>query len=87
MSELKEIIKIIERRRTEIASEPNDRARLVNFIRGFVDTKRGNSAMLAKECGLPTSTISRIITQTGPQSSLETIINVTEAVIKLQKLQ
>ncbi|EMJ56538.1 hypothetical protein LEP1GSC111_1273 [Leptospira interrogans str. UT126] len=49
--------------------------------------KRGNAADLARECKLPTSTISRIVTRTGAQPSLETILDVTEAVIKLQKMQ
>ncbi len=87
MSELKTILKIIERRRSEIASELNDRDLLIQFIRSFVDLKRGNAADLARECKLPTSTISRIVTRTGPQPSLETILDVTEAVIKLKKLQ
>ncbi|WP_042798492.1 hypothetical protein [Leptospira kirschneri] len=74
---------VIKRRRENLDSEESDRQILTDYIRYFVDQKRGNAALLAKMSGIRLGTISTITTGIGNLSSMERLVVLSETIQKI----
>ncbi|WP_170875472.1 hypothetical protein [Leptospira alexanderi] len=91
MSPLKEqqlqkiVSTVIRRRRENLDSEESDRQILTDYIRYFVEQKRGNAALLAKESSVRLGTISTITTGVGNLSSMERLLILSETIQKILK--
>ncbi|EMO78556.1 DNA-binding helix-turn-helix protein [Leptospira kirschneri str. 200801774] len=86
MSRKEVIIKAIDRRKACLQTADLDRELLINFIREFAEAKRGNQTTLSKATGVPTSTISNLVKDTGFPPGIEIIIVLAEAIVKLETL-
>ncbi|WP_000374126.1 helix-turn-helix domain-containing protein, partial [Leptospira interrogans] len=64
----------------------SDKEALTEYIREFAEAKRGNQAALSKATGVPTSTISNLVKDTGFPPGIEIIIVLAEAIVRLENL-
>ncbi|TGL58585.1 XRE family transcriptional regulator [Leptospira jelokensis] len=76
------IKKIIKKRKELLESEASDREALIQYIRQFVESKRGNQAWLANESEVHAQKISNLMNGTGTPPSIETLIKLAEVIIK-----
>ncbi|EMO59731.1 hypothetical protein LEP1GSC161_0275 [Leptospira santarosai str. CBC1416] len=83
----KTIPEIIRRRRESVSKEEIEKQMLVEYIRYFVNLKRGNAALLVKETKFPSGNLSRLISGEGAQPSFDRILFISETVQKLLKKQ
>lgn len=74
---------IISRQKACIEAGESDKEALVEYIRAFVEAKRGNQRLLATESGVPESNISNIVHGTGTPTSMERIVQIAEKVKNL----
>lgn len=81
MAAKKEIIdQAIERRQHCLNTSESDRALMIEYIREFVELKRGNQILLARESGIPQSKISNLLNGTGTSAGMETLVILALAV-------
>ncbi|WP_078123976.1 transcriptional regulator [Leptospira alexanderi] len=77
------ITEIIRRRRQCLDTIESDRELLIDFIREFVDAKRGNQTLLVNASGVRQSTISNLIRNAGPSPGIEVIVLLAETIQKI----
>ncbi|WP_045193846.1 hypothetical protein [Leptospira interrogans] len=70
-----------------LEGEELDRQILTNYIREFVEAKRGNQALLARESGIEKTAISHLIGGTQAFPSIERVIILSKTVRLLKKIQ
>ncbi|EKR57208.1 hypothetical protein [Leptospira interrogans] len=81
MAAKKEMIdQAIERRQHCLNTSESDRALMIEYIREFVELKRGNQILLARESGIPQSKISNLLNGTGTSAGMETLVILALAV-------
>ncbi|ULG86774.1 hypothetical protein [Leptospira interrogans] len=81
MAAKKEMIdQVIERRQHCLNTSESDRALMIEYIREFVELKRGNQILLARESGIPQSKISNLLNGTGTSAGMETLVILALAV-------
>ncbi|EKR82536.1 hypothetical protein LEP1GSC084_1085 [Leptospira interrogans serovar Medanensis str. L0448] len=81
MATKKEMIdQAIERRQHCLNTSESDRALMIEYIREFVELKRGNQILLARESGIPQSKISNLLNGTGTSAGMETLVILALAV-------
>ncbi|EMO20701.1 hypothetical protein LEP1GSC168_0024 [Leptospira santarosai str. HAI134] len=80
----KNISTIIKKWEECLSSEDSDKQVLVEHIIKFLQSARGNAALLAKETGINRSIISHLSDTTKPLPSLERLIVLAKASIKLE---
>ncbi|WP_061226139.1 hypothetical protein [Leptospira interrogans] len=70
----------IKRRQHCLNTSESDRALMIEYIREFVELKRGNQILLARESGIPQSKISNLLNGTGTSAGMETLVILALAV-------
>ncbi|UMQ60529.1 XRE family transcriptional regulator [Leptospira interrogans] len=81
MAAKKEMIdQAIERRQHCLNTSESDRTLMIEYIREFVEQKRGNQILLARESGIPQSKISNLLNGTGTSAGMETLVILALAV-------
>ncbi|WP_061232423.1 hypothetical protein [Leptospira noguchii] len=83
----KTIPAIIRQRRESFSKEEFEKQMLVDYIRYFVNLKRGNAALLVKETKFPSGNLSRLLSGEGAQPSFDRILLIAETVQMLLKKQ
>ncbi|EMO58842.1 hypothetical protein LEP1GSC161_0047 [Leptospira santarosai str. CBC1416] len=74
----------IKRRRQNLDTESTDREILVEYIRQFVDSRRGNQKLLAEASSIPQNKISSLIREKNFSPGMESIIVLAETIQKIQ---
>ncbi|WP_016755729.1 helix-turn-helix domain-containing protein [Leptospira santarosai] len=74
---------VIRQRRKCVDSEESDKEILTEYIREFVESKRGNQKRLAEASGVAESAISNLLKNTRKPPGMENILLLAE---KIQKL-
>ncbi|MDI7165924.1 hypothetical protein [Leptospira santarosai] len=74
----------IKRRRQNLDTESTDREILVEYIRQFVDSRRGNQKLLAEASSIPQNKISSLIREKNFSPGMESIIILAETIQKIQ---
>ncbi|EKR57176.1 MULTISPECIES: helix-turn-helix domain-containing protein [Leptospira] len=80
---MKNIHDVITNRKNCLRSEAEEKEYLIDYIRKFVDAKRGNQKLLAEASGIRQSTISNLIRNAGPSPGMEVIIALAEEIQKI----
>ncbi|EKR89743.1 hypothetical protein LEP1GSC163_0196 [Leptospira santarosai str. CBC379] len=65
-------------------TESTDREILVEYIRQFVDSRRGNQKLLAEASSIPQNKISSLIREKNFSPGMESIIILAETIQKIQ---
>ncbi|EMO27303.1 hypothetical protein LEP1GSC170_1229 [Leptospira interrogans serovar Bataviae str. HAI135] len=79
MAEQKETIdQVIKRRQHCLDTSESDRTLMIEYIREFVEAKRGNQRRLAEASGIPESRISNLLKNTGVSPGIEVILILTQ---------
>ncbi|WP_061232581.1 hypothetical protein [Leptospira noguchii] len=85
MAEQKETIdQIISRREICLDTLESDRESLIDHIRKYVDSKRGNQVLLANASGIPQNKISNLIRGNGFPPGMETIVALAKTIQNIQ---
>ncbi|MDI7165926.1 hypothetical protein [Leptospira santarosai] len=79
------IDRAIERRQHCLDTSESDRLLLIDYIREFVDSKRGNQRLLTNASGVPESRISNLIRGTGRPPGIESIVALAKIIQNLHK--
>ncbi|WP_061232550.1 hypothetical protein [Leptospira noguchii] len=74
----------IKRRRQNLDTESADREILIEYIRQFVDSQRGNQKLLAEASSIPQNKISSLIREKNFAPGMDSIIILAEAIQKIQ---
>ncbi|EMO53896.1 hypothetical protein [Leptospira noguchii] len=81
MAEQKETIdQVIKRRQHCLDTSESDRTLMIEYIREFVEAKRGNQIRLARESGIPQSKISNLLNKTGNPLGTEALIILSQTI-------
>ncbi|WP_025180272.1 hypothetical protein [Leptospira interrogans] len=84
MAAKKEMIdQAIERRQHCLDTSESDRALMIEYIREFVELKRGNQRRLAEASSVPESRISNLLKNTGVSPGIEIILILAQNAKKL----
>ncbi|WP_235595236.1 XRE family transcriptional regulator, partial [Leptospira noguchii] len=80
----KETIKqIIEHRRKCVDSEQEHREALTEYIREFVEQKRGNTVLLSQQTGIQVSRISNLVNNSGRPPGMDVLLKLAEEILNL----
>ncbi|WP_170875473.1 XRE family transcriptional regulator [Leptospira alexanderi] len=79
-----QIDQAIERRRQNMDTEESDRELLIQYIREFVDARRGNQKLLAEASSIPQNKISSLIRGRNFSPGMDSIIILAETIQKIQ---
>ncbi|MBE0302161.1 XRE family transcriptional regulator [Leptospira interrogans] len=86
MAAKKEMIdQAIERRQHCLNTSESDRTLMIEYIREFVEQKRGNQRRLAEASSVPESRISNLLKNTGRPPGMESIISLAKSIRILHK--
>ncbi|MBM2890061.1 XRE family transcriptional regulator (plasmid) [Leptospira interrogans serovar Canicola] len=84
MAAKKEMIdQAIERRQHCLNTSESDRTLMIEYIREFVEQKRGNQRRLAEASSVPESRISNLLKNTGVSPGIEIILILAQNAKKL----
>ncbi|WP_061239744.1 hypothetical protein [Leptospira interrogans] len=64
-------------------SEQEHREALIEYIREFVRAKRGNTALLTQQTGIPVSRISNLVNNSGRPPGMDGLLLLAETILKL----
>ncbi|ULG86777.1 XRE family transcriptional regulator [Leptospira interrogans] len=81
----KTILAIIKKWRDCLHTEESDRKMLTDYIRNFVESKRGNVALLSRESNIAVPVISNLINESKTPPSMGRILTLVETIQKLTK--
>ncbi|WP_198290476.1 XRE family transcriptional regulator [Leptospira kirschneri] len=81
--EKKLITEAIRRRRQNMETEAGDREMLIQYIRQFVDSQRGNQKLLAEASSIPQNKISSLIRERSFSPGMDSIIILAETIQKI----
>ncbi|WP_032922412.1 hypothetical protein [Leptospira santarosai] len=76
---------IVKKWRDCLLTEESDRHALTEYIRWFVNMKRGNVALLSKESAIAVPVISNLINESKTPPSMGRILILVETIQKLTK--
>ncbi|MDI7219377.1 XRE family transcriptional regulator [Leptospira santarosai] len=80
MTEKETIDQIISRREISLETEESDRALLVEYVREFVDAKRGNQKLLAEASSIPQNKISSLIRNSPMAPGMGVIVTLAKTI-------
>ncbi|WP_423202018.1 XRE family transcriptional regulator [Leptospira kirschneri] len=64
-------------------SEQEHREALIEYIREFVEKKRGNTVLLSKQTGIPVSRISNLVNNSGRPPGMDGLLLLAETILNL----
>ncbi|WP_025182997.1 hypothetical protein [Leptospira interrogans] len=86
MSKKETIKQIIEHRRKCVDTEQEHREALIEYIREFVRAKRGNTALLTQQTGIPVSRISNLVNNSGRPPGMDGLLTLAEVIQKVHNV-
>ncbi|WP_000037337.1 hypothetical protein [Leptospira interrogans] len=86
MSKKETIKQIIEHRRKCVDSEQEHREALIEYIREFVEQKRGNTVLLSQQTGIPVSRISNLVNNSGRPPGMDGLLTLAEVIQKVHNV-
>ncbi|UMQ60526.1 XRE family transcriptional regulator [Leptospira interrogans] len=81
---MKNIHDVITNRKNCLRSEAEEKEYLIDYIRKFVDAKRGNQKLLAEASSIPQNKISSLIRERSFSPGMDTIIKLAETIQNIQ---
>ncbi|WP_230457198.1 XRE family transcriptional regulator [Leptospira santarosai] len=78
------IDQIILRRQHCLDTIESDREMLIDFIREYVDAKRGNQMLLSNASGIPQNKISNLVRDNGFPPGMEIILTLAKTIKNIQ---
>nr|WP_232435220.1 XRE family transcriptional regulator [Leptospira noguchii] len=76
---------MVKKWRDCLQTEESDREMLTDYIRNFVESKRGNVALLSRESNIAVPVISNLINKSKTPPSMGRILKLVETIQKLTK--
>ncbi|EMJ56543.1 hypothetical protein LEP1GSC111_1271 [Leptospira interrogans str. UT126] len=67
-------------------TEQEHREALIEYIREFVRAKRGNTALLTQQTGIPVSRISNLVNNSGRPPGMDGLLTLAEVIQKVHNV-
>ncbi|EKR82613.1 hypothetical protein LEP1GSC084_1089 [Leptospira interrogans serovar Medanensis str. L0448] len=67
-------------------SEQEHREALIEYIREFVEQKRGNTVLLSQQTGIPVSRISNLVNNSGRPPGMDGLLTLAEVIQKVHNV-